>query len=161
MAADTINIEIPKKELNEALRAFDGFTDEVNKDLKGLIRRSTERVAGNAKRNAPSSHGKLRQSITAKTKGLTGEVAVNVNYAGAVEFGSKPHDITPKRKKALAFKPGAGFKFWDESGRVVVKRVKHPGTKAQPYLRPAVEQEAVRMRKALKKIIEDAANRGR
>jgi len=44
---------------------------------------------------------------------------------------------------------------------VVVKKVKHPGTEAQPYLRPAVEAEAVRMTQALKKIIEDAANRRR
>lgn len=159
--AGTIKIEIPRKELNAALGAFDGFTKEVNDDLQGLIRRSTERVAGNAKRNAPSSFGKLRQSITSKVQGLTGEVAVNASHAGAVEFGSKPHEIRPKRKKALAFKPGAGFKFWDESGRVVVKVVKHPGTKAQPFLRPAVEAEAVKMKHALKKIIDNAANRQR
>ena len=157
MAADSIHIEISTKELQKALGDFDGFTEQVNKDLKGLIRRSTERVAGMAKRNAPSSMGKLRQSITAKVKGLTGEVAVNVDHAGAVEFGSKPHEIRPRLKKALAFKPGAGFRFWDESGRVVVKSVKHPGTKAQPFLRPAVESEAKRMGGALKKIIDNAA----
>jgi HK97 gp10 family phage protein len=158
---DDIKIEIPQAELKKALGDFGGFTKEVNNDLQGLITRSTHRVAGNAMRNAPSSFGKLRQSITAKVKGLTGEVAVNVDYAGAVEFGSKPHIIKPRKKKALAFKPGAGFRFWDEKGRVVVKSVKHPGTQAQPFLRPAVEQEASKMLKALKKIVEDAANRNR
>jgi len=93
MAADTIRIEIPRSELKKALGDFDGFTKEVNDQLQGLITRSTYRVAGNAKQNAPSTHGKLRQSITAMVKGLTGEVAVNVDYAGAVEFGTKPHEI--------------------------------------------------------------------
>ena len=156
---DDITIHIPQSEIRKALGNLSGFTQEVNMELEGLVRRSTFRVAGSAKRNAPSNFGKLRQAIVPKVKGLTGEVAVNVDYAGAVEFGTKPHVIRPRWKKALAFKPGAGFRFWDESGRVVVKRVKHPGTKAQPYLRPAVEQEAVRMRKALKRIIENAAKR--
>ena len=148
-------------EIRKALGDFDAFTNEVNEELHGLITRSTYRVAGAAKRNAPSSFGKLRQNITAMVKGLTGEVAVNVDYAGAVEFGTKPHEIKPRWKKALAFKPGAGFRFWDESGRVVVKRVKHPGTKAQPFLRPAVEAEAEVIKRSLEKIINDAANRNR
>jgi len=138
--------------------AFDGASEQIEADIKRLILRTTYRVAAMARKNAPSSFGKLRQSITPKAKNMTGEVAVNVDYAGAVEFGSKPHEIRPKRKRALAFKPGAGFRFWDESGRVVVKVVKHPGTEAQPFLRPAVEQEARNVGPAIKKIIDNAVN---
>ena len=47
----------------------------------------------------------------------------------AVEYGSRPHDIKPNEKKALAFEKGGE--------KVVVKRVKHPGNKAQPFLEPA------------------------
>jgi len=150
-----IKIEIPAEELARARRAIQDHNQDVEDGLHRLVVRTTYRVSANAKRNAPSKFGKLRQSITEKFSKLTGEVAVNVDYAGAVEFGSKPHIIRPKKKKALAFKPGGGFKFWDESGRVVVKWVKHPGTDPQPYLTPAVEQEAPNFTESIKKLIED------
>lgn len=156
---DDFKIEIPRGELIRAMKDINFFSDQVNEDVQGLIRRSTLRVAARAKVNAPNQHGKLRQSITTKISGMTGEVAVNVDYAGAVEFGSRPHKIRPRRKKALAFKPGAGFRFWDESGRVVVKEVDHPGTEAQPFLRPAVEKEVQVIGRELKRIIENATKR--
>ena len=148
-----------RPELKIAIQGnLSSYSREVQEKMQGLVRRSTYRASADAKRNAPSKFGHLRRSITEKISRLTGEIAVNVDYAGAVEFGSRPHVIRPKRKKALAFKPGAGFRFWDESGRVVVKSVKHPGTRAQPFLTPAIEREAGKFQQGAKNIIE---NQGR
>lgn len=155
----TIKIEISPREMKRALADMDHYEKVVSKDLQGAVGRATFRIGSGARRRAPVNFGRLRQSITEKIGKLFGEIAVNVDYAGAVEFGTKPHIIRPKIKKALAFKPGAGFRFWDESGRVVVKSVKHPGTKAQPFLTPAVEEEAPRFAKDIKTIIEKAAKR--
>lgn len=154
-----IKIQIPDKEIAEARQAFAGADKEFESELKRFIIRSTYRAAGWAKQMAPVKFGRLRQSITVTTKDLTGEVAVNVEYAGAVEFGSKPHIIRPRRKKALAFKPGAGFRFWDEGGRVVVKYVKHPGTKAQPFLRPAMDKIAGKIGPGIKNILDNLKGR--
>lgn len=156
---DSIKIEIPPKELREAMADLQHYEETVSKNIQGAVARSTFRVGAGARKRVPVSNGKLRQSITEKVGKMQGVIAVNADYAGAVEFGSKAHIIRPRRKKALAFKPGAGFKFWDESGRVVVKFVKHPGTKAQPYLRPAMKEEAPNFALTIKKIIEKAANR--
>lgn len=145
--------------MRKALGDLSNFDSQARKDIQGVITRSTYRVGGRARQNAPSKFGRLRQSIREKVGKLQGEISVNVDYAGAVEFGSKPHIIRPKKKKALAFKPGGGFRFWDESGRVVLKSVKHPGTDPQPFLGPAMEGEVRPMTQAIKKAIEDAAKR--
>jgi hypothetical protein len=152
--SDGINIEFSKRDMTIAIDNIERYADK-QKELEGLVTRSTFRVGARARRSAPVKFGRLRQSINEKIRGLTGEITVNVDYAGAVEFGTKAHVIRPKRKKALAFKPGGGFRFWDESGRIVLKSVKHPGTKAQPYLTPAMEAEAEPFARSIKKLLED------
>lgn len=87
-------------------------------------------IERDAKREAPVDTGRLRSSITTEQEGWNRVVVgTNVEYAEAVEFGTPPHVIEPKEKKALAFTVGGK--------RVVVKRVNHPGTKARPFLRRA------------------------
>lgn len=152
-------ITISDKELRRIQKDLTDYESTVSKDIQGAIVRSTYRVGARTRQNAPVNFGRLRQSIREKIRKFTGEVTVNVDYAGAVEFGTKAHVIRPNKKKALAFKPGGGFRFWDESGRVVFRSVKHPGTKAQPYLRPALEAEVNPFTKTIKDIIEDATKR--
>lgn len=113
-----------------------------------LGRLGLEGVA-NAKRLVPRRTGNLGRTIRLGT--VTDEsVQVlaggerKVGYAAAVEFGSRPHEIRPRRKRVLA---------WSDSrtlggrsrGRPThfAARVRHPGNKAKPYLRPGV-MEAVR-----------------
>lgn len=81
----------------------------------------------------------------------------NVGYAGVVEFGSKPHVINARRKKALMFSLNPTFgrtgntrlsgsvrtPFRTKAGRAAAnvifrKSVHHPGTRPHPYLVPAV-----------------------
>ena len=56
----------------------------------------------------------------------------NVEYAPDVEFGTSPHVIRPNAKKALKFK--------SKGKAVFAKKVMHPGTRAQPFFRPALDQ---------------------
>lgn len=66
-----------------------------------------------------------------------------VGYAAHVEFGTAPHVIVPRRRKALAW---GGARRLSGSLRKGAKptnfarRVNHPGTRARPYLRPGAEQ---------------------
>ena len=55
----------------------------------------------------------------------------NVEYAEAIEFGTDPHVINIKNKKVLANK---------KKGQIFGKQVQHPGTEAQPFMRPALDQ---------------------
>jgi hypothetical protein len=93
-----------------------------------LLQRVVLTVEGNVKRSTPVRTGTLRRSITSRVEatGDRGVVGTAVSYARAVHEGTRPHDIVPVHAKALAFKIGGT--------QVFAKRVRHPGTKAQPFL---------------------------
>lgn len=55
-----------------------------------------------------------------------------VNYAMFVHFGTRPHEITPKHKKALRWTSMEKFVF--------AKRVEHPGYKGDPFLYNALQE---------------------
>jgi hypothetical protein len=65
---------------------------------------------------------------------------LNVGYAAAVEFGSRPHVIRPRNRKVLAWGGARTL-----GGRVragsrathFARVVNHPGTRAKPFLIPA------------------------
>lgn len=107
---------------------------ETVPQLRNAISRSIELVQRTAFRKAPvnkqSGGGNLRQSIKTYIQPLKGEVRAEAKYAAAVEFGSRPHTIVAKNSKVLANK---------RTGQFFGKRVNHPGTRAQPFLFPAVE----------------------
>ena len=55
-------------------------------------------------------------------------------YAAFVHWGTRPHVIEPRKKKALRWVGGGGFRF--------AKSVNHPGYKGDPWLVKAAEQAA-------------------
>lgn len=59
-------------------------------------------------------------------------VGTNVAYGPAVEYGTSAHEIRPVNKQALYW-PGAAHP---------VPVVQHPGTAAQPFMRPAFDDAA-------------------
>lgn len=70
--------------------------------------------------------GQLKGSITRALTKDNAVVGTNVEYAPYVEFGTRPHTITAKGKGL-----SDGVNFFG-------KTVNHPGTKAQPFLLPAL-----------------------
>jgi len=80
----------------------------------------------------PVDSGELRRSLGVRIKGDKIIVGPDTPYAGYVEFGTAPHTIKPKKADGvLVFKAGGQT--------VYAKVVNHPGTRAQPYVRPAFE----------------------
>lgn len=91
-----------------------------------------EQVQKRMQQYAPVRTGFLRDHIQViKAPGRVRVGPVGVDYDAAVEYGTKPHIIRAKPGKTLAFRMNGTMIF--------VKSVKHPGTKAQPYIRPARE----------------------
>lgn len=103
-------------------------------------------VQNEARRRAPVDTGRLRSSIVHRVSGGSSSVDVavgtNVNYAEDVEYGTAPHVILPKNGKALYW-PGA---------RHPVARVNHPGTRAQPFMGPAVALAPIFFSKNMRKV---------
>jgi len=109
-------------------------TDDVlsaaRQHLTKCLVQSAVVVERRAKQLCPRRTGRLVRSIThelpSETKAVIG---TNVEYGPVVELGSRPHLIEPVNAKAL----------WWPKALHPVKVVHHPGTRPQPYLRPALE----------------------
>lgn len=125
-ARQTINT----REYERGLRRFFGG---MSAEVARAVERTRIDVQNEARRRAPVDTGRLRSSIVSRAEGggrnLGYVIGSNVNYAAAVEYGTAPHVIKPKYKGALYW-PGAAHP---------VAQVNHPGTRAQPFLRPAIE----------------------
>lgn len=115
------------------------FTEELKwyqlntkKKCKGLIKDISGDIVEDAKKNLVANGtlktGGLAKSITYKIDSSGYRVNINVGKAHGVfiEGGTKAHIIKPKRARALRFML---------NGNVIYsKKVKHPGTKAKPFL---------------------------
>ena len=96
-------------------------------------------LQGEVKERTPTRTGQLRASITKKGSGLRYEVGTRVKYARYVEEDTRPHEILPRTKQALAWPGGGGSAAGLGRGPqgtlkkggflIVRKRVHHPGTK--------------------------------
>lgn len=101
-----------------------------------------------AKELVPRKTGNLGRTIRLGTVTDTGADIIaggqnGVGYAGVVEFGSRPHVIVPRYKKALAWGGARRLSGSARSGSgatIFAKRVNHPGTKPKPYLVPAAQE---------------------
>jgi len=87
---------------------------------------------------APFKTGKLRKSIKKSASGLEDRFTPTAPYAIFVEEGTAPHEIVPVNAKALRFTVAGHGKF------IFAKRVNHPGTAPQPFVRETAD--AVRAR---------------
>jgi len=80
----------------------------------------------------PVDTGRLKNSIVYNVEGDTITVEM-ADYGLYVEFGTAPHIIKPKNKKALHWKSGTPGSTG--RGDVFAKVVHHPGTTPQPFIR--------------------------
>lgn len=89
--------------------------------------------------------GNLRGSITHDVREHEARIGTNADYAPHVEFGTAPHIITVKTAKVLT----DGKTFFG-------KKVNHPGTAPQPYLRPALDENKSAIQQVMGQVIKDA-----
>jgi hypothetical protein len=76
----------------------------------------------------------MAESITIRyINPTTAEVGPTALYSLYVEMGTKPHKIVPKSQ-------GGVLVFTVGGKKVYARSVNHPGTKPQPFMRPALEQ---------------------
>ncbi|MGQ5524257.1 HK97-gp10 family putative phage morphogenesis protein [Chitinimonas sp. PSY-7] len=113
--------------------------------LRGALRAGAEVIAEDARNRVVHVSGDLADSVrvSARVYRRAGKVVVsikagsqagkgrkNVYYANMVEFGTRRHEIKPKYRRSL-FVAG-----------VMRQLVRHPGAKAKPFMRPALDTKA-------------------
>lgn len=139
----TASVTINTRQYERGLRrVLGGMSD----DVKTAVDRTGTDVQNEARRRAAVDTGRLRSSIVSRStntgRSVGYAVGTNVKYAADVENGTPPHVIVPKNGKALYW-PGA---------RHPVAKVNHPGTRAQPFLRPAIEMTEIFFRANLSQV---------
>ena len=138
------DITIQIKDFDKIRSAFAKKPAKMVKELGVAIEKVLIRVNNSAMREAPvnkqSGGGNLRQSIKYMMTGqASGRVEVSGSggaphpYAIFVHEGTRPHVIRVAVKKTLANK---------RMGQMFGKVVHHPGTKANPFLQRAVDNES-------------------
>ena len=98
------------------------------------------------KKNGNYKTGALYRSIGYKvaSNGYSSKIVINASHGIFIENGTKAHIIKPKRCKALKFTSG---------GKVIyAKKVRHPGTKANPFLEPALDKNIPEFMKGLERL---------
>jgi HK97 gp10 family phage protein len=130
---------------------------EGDKELVAMMAKIGERVSGAvlqatqlganvgvnaAKRRAPGPY--IEMKVEKSTTRLA-EVTIGPDkehwYYQFFETGASGHEIDGNVKRALRFTMG--------SEEVVVKRVKHPGMAAEPFLRPALDENQAQIQEAM------------
>ena len=141
-------IKVDTSEIDKFVIDLKGMSKELRSDVQKVLKNSGFNIEARAKRNLSSNGsvktGHLRHGIATNVGNL--EVTVhtsNIKYARMVEEGTRPHTIRAKGKKAL---------YW-KGARHPIKSVRHPGSKAKPYLIPAFEKEKEVIIKDIEKII--------
>jgi len=131
--------------------ADNNYDKAINKSVQRLLVEAGLIIQGAAELNAPVDTGRLAGSITYATRGkrsrVRGEakgsdavtppsqndevhIGTNVEYALDVEYGTKAHSINGPVKIR-----GVGWRYIG----------KHPGTKKQPFMRPALDDNRTRI----------------
>ena len=141
-------IKINADELNKFSVEVIKLSNEVEEDVKKVVKNSAFSIEANAKSNLTKNKsvdtGHLRRGIATDIKGLGATIHTsNIKYAPGVEYGTKAHIIRPKNKKVL---------YW-KGAKHPVKKVNHPGSKAKPFLIPAFNQEKDQFLEKLKEVI--------
>jgi HK97 gp10 family phage protein len=124
---------------------FDDAIKDMQQRRKMIAEKIGTFVEAEAKHRVSVDTGHLRRSITHKTDHSKNKSSVfigtNVEYAKVLEEGSEPHETIYDKPTHLKI-----------NGRwVTVKKIKHPGTKPQPYLKPSVEENIGKIQEMIKK----------
>lgn len=120
----------------------------IGKAPRAMLGEIGIRSVAEAKRLVPRRTGNLRRTIrigahTDTYVEIRAGGQRNVGYAAAVEFGSKPHVIVPRKAKVLAWGGARTLGGRSRAGSRATnfaRRVNHPGTRAKPYLIPGIEK---------------------
>ena len=111
---------------------------------KAMLAALGENVVERAQGIVAKRTGNLQRSIeVGAVSDSRVQVHARAKYAAHVEFGTRRHEIRPRRARALRFAASASGQRLSGSARRgaavrYARRVQHPGTRPNPFMRPAL-----------------------
>lgn len=127
-----MGIELEIKNLDRLKAKMDQFPAIAEKHINRAIARALNRIFGEEKLQAPVDTAMLRDNWKVDIGRFEGSFRSNAPYALAVHNGTRPHPVAAKSLEAWARK--RGLNPW-----AVAKSIAKNGTKANPFLKRAVD----------------------
>jgi len=122
-------------DISRLTEALEAASKQSGTTTQQVLIQASNQILAEMEALVPVKTGKLRRSLSIKvesSKVIIGPNETQAPYAGYVEFGTRPHEILPKKGKYLVFTVGGK--------KVFATKVNHPGTQPQPYVKPAFEK---------------------
>lgn len=139
-AKATIRVRVARNELRKVGRQEAGRR----------VARTVRQLLNRARVLSPWDEGNLRGShepsirTDSSRRKVVGRVTATANYAEYVHDGTPPHVIRPKPTRRRPDGKPTALRFKMGGRTVIVRKVNHPGTKAQPWLATALYEVAAR-----------------
>ena len=119
---------------------------QLEQNLPNILEKALEKacliVENSAKQNCPVDDGQLRQSITHTVEGTRAEVGTSVEYAPYVEVGTGIYSTEGNGRQTP-------WSYQDAEGEWHTTK----GMNAQPFLKPALEENKGRVLECFKELI--------
>lgn len=145
-----MNVSVKIQNLKEVQAALKKSPKIVSKHINKAIDRSITRIMEEGKINSPSGFGhQLKTNWEKRVSTLRGETYPNVNYAIYVHEGTRPHWTSVKNLEGWARVKGV-------NPYAVQRSIAMKGTKANPFLRKAVDSVEGEINNIFKDRLSDA-----
>lgn len=150
-----MSVVLDASDVERALDLFRLLPEKFERSMRLTMKKAVRNVRERARRDHAfvTRTGVLERAIDSdvQERPLVGYVFVtrDAPYGKYVHEGTRPHEIRPRKKRALRWATGGGFVF--------AKNVMHPGTKADPFLKNALEGERDDVAALFKTAINDLA----
>ena len=115
----------------DVLEIISGFLKRLISLADKLLERAASRAEKEIAPRVPRRTGSLLRSLGRTVVKRIAIVGLRARHARYLEFGTRPHEIKPRRARALRFSIGGRVFF--------ARRVLHPGIKPRFFLRSAYE----------------------
>lgn len=142
-----------KADFSKAIGDINQWKQRKIQRIEDVVNESSINVQSGAKQRCKVDTGRLRSSITIlmsleqrKLGGYRVQVGTKVNYAAYVEFGTgvfAEHPTIPGRKTPWTYKNRKG------------QFIRTKGSKAQPFLQPAAEEERPQFFSAMRGVLRE------
>ena len=133
---------------SEFYKKIDDLVINTPNDLKKVVSDTANDIANSAKSNIKVNSyktGALYNSVNITNTGYEAIIKADAKHAPYIELGTKPHMIYPKSASVL--------KFNIKGKTVFSSKVRHPGTKAKPFLKPAVDENTEKFIKRIEEVL--------
>jgi hypothetical protein len=121
----------------------------AEKHVNKAIAKIFVKILNGVTNNAPMGvTGHLRSNWESNIGGFQGTLRSKQTYGGSVEYGTRPHEVSPMNLKDWARRKGL-------NPFAVAESIKKKGTKANPFLKRTTTQLNGRLDDILKQAIDD------